>query len=175
MNTKYKYKIFILLISLLGFVLVPESRAAAHVVARDESSNSGVLVHSTPNDDPIVGIQSELFFELQDDTLSTKNFIYTIEVLSPNNTKELITTYVLGDKTIGAKYTFPQIGSYRFLLEGKPSYISGISPRTVRFTHTQYVQRTSQQPALGWLLPAGLGIFVLSVFVMWNYYTRRTS
>ena len=169
-----KLSTYLLLTLSLVYMLSSYSLVSAHVVSRDESSNSGVLVHATPNDDPIVGIQSELFFELEDDTLSTKNFIYTIQVVSPDYKKEPITTYVLGDKTIGAKYTFQQIGSYQFLVEGKPSYISGISPRTVRFTHMQYVQRTSQQPKLGWLLPAGLGIFIISIYVLWHYYARRT-
>lgn len=124
-----KYITAITLLLLGG--LLPVTSASAHVFVRDQSNQNGVILHITPDDDPIAGIESTLYFDAQQNVVSPVSAIAVTVEDSDGHTRTVKTT---ADKSfIRASYVFPNQGVYTLRL------IITTNTRTVTFVQAQRV------------------------------------
>lgn len=116
----------------------------AHVLLEDKNAEVGAVLHLTPDDDPIAGQNSQLFFDIQDKNTQARIPYSGYELLSTNesNTTTAIPLEVSG-KTLTANYTFPVQGVYRLELKSKQSYDSFVK---VSILYTLRVSRGKLQP-----------------------------
>lgn len=93
----------------------------AHVLKRDESI--GAIVHLDPDDDPVIGKPTAIYFEIKD-TSGKFNFAdCTCELVILQGDKELFRLPITNPNsnlyTPAASFVFPEAGSYDLLLVGK--------------------------------------------------------
>ncbi|HSX34897.1 MAG TPA: hypothetical protein VLF62_04605 [Candidatus Saccharimonadales bacterium] len=93
--------------------LALQGTASAHVVLHSTSSNkAGAVLHISPDDDPVAGQPSQLFFDLKDAT--PHNATLVVSGAGGYETSEPV--FVNG-ATISATYTFPAQGTYHLALK----------------------------------------------------------
>jgi hypothetical protein len=138
-----------LVVSVLGIVLCLPQATYAHVLVRDTDRQVGSILHISPDDDPVAGKPSELFFDIQGTSID-KNARATLTVTNENeHTKpETIATKVR-DNGVSASYTFPSQGAYIVRLEIVKNN------KTFTFSHTQRITRgailsTQDKPVHAW-------------------------
>lgn len=97
--------------------------AQAHVLLRDDTVNIGAVLHIKPDDNPIAGEISELYFDIQDKNSSVRIPYsgYDLIVTDEANQSTTVATEV-SDSTVIAKYNFPTQGLYRLELKSKAQY-----------------------------------------------------
>lgn len=92
---------------------VGSQTASAHVLITDETKQAGAILHVIPDDDPIAGQESSLFFDIQGQSLESA-------VLTVKGTQIEIPVTV--DKnTVSANYVFPTQGVYNLVLTAQSS------------------------------------------------------
>ncbi len=89
--------------------------AYAHVIIRDEANKVGAILHVTPDDDPIAGEPSDLFFSLQNQSLSGKDISMVIFDRTTQQSTTLDTDVT--SSGISSVYTFPSRGTYAIMLQ----------------------------------------------------------
>lgn len=121
---------------LVGLILLPV-HAHAHVLISDTQKRTGAVLHISPDDDPIAGEPSELFFELDGSKISHKSHSYNLSVTDSSGQQSTIPVQAIAN-TIAATYTFPSQGLYTISLVAE-SIASGGTPY-----HFAYSQRVSR-------------------------------
>lgn len=97
---------------MLSFILLGSS-ARAHVVIKDQTNTYNSILHITPDDDPIAGKISQLFFDIQG--LKIKEDSQPTLEIKGDNAHDIIDTKV--DKNfVSADYTFKNTGLYKLKL-----------------------------------------------------------
>jgi hypothetical protein len=121
---------------LLGLILLPVS-AKAHVLIADTGRQTGAVLHVTPDDDPIAGKPSDLFFELDASKISSTTHALTLSAANSTGAQTSIPAHARGN-TVSAAYTFPSQGVYTISLAAEP-----LQPGEQRyeFSHTQRISR----------------------------------
>lgn len=135
MNTRQAMKSkLIIIFALVGLSvsLLTSDNAAAHVIIRDDANTTGAVLHVTPDDNPIAGEHSDLFFSLEGESLTGSQVSIVITNTSTQESAEPATS--LTASGIVAQYTFPSRGTYDISLS-----ISGKADYT--FSHVQRVSR----------------------------------
>ena len=114
--------IFSLALLLLIAVMSP-SAAEAHVLLRDNTAKVGATFHLTPDDDPVAGEESRLYFDIQDSDSNVRvpYDIYELQIRDSNGmTKKIDLT--ANNNTLSASYIFPSQGVYDLTLRSRPEY-----------------------------------------------------
>lgn len=147
-----KRLLFIILISHLAFLSVP-SQADAHTLKTD--GTVGAVLHVSPDDDPVAGVNTDFFFELKD----TKN------VVTPENC-ECIATVIQNGKEIYSQslfqtnaspsledasfsYVLPQKDLYTIQITGKPNNGTSFAPFTLSWDLRVARDSTNNAPESG--------------------------
>lgn len=117
-------KHFVFLVCVLCVLLAnPVVPVSAHILRVDK--NIGVNIHIEPNDQPIVGKESKIFVDIQDQSgrFNPGNPESCICMLSIYSQETLLDTLSLvsGGTYAQLRYTFPKSGTYTIIIEGKPS------------------------------------------------------
>lgn len=109
------------LIVALGFA----GTASAHVLLVDRQANIAAVLHINPDDDPVAGEPSELYFDVQDADSDTRipYSAYQLVITDEQNNNTVVRT-VASNNTVGVEYTFPTRGLYRLNLRSNPGYDS---------------------------------------------------
>ena len=144
-----KYNIFFLLLFALIFLRSPT--ALAHVLERDDGNTSGVVMHVTPDDNPVVGAETQFYFDIQNKNLSTNSYLYQLSIVSRDGTTAKAATYPLDGQSVASSYIFQSQGSYTLLLKALPIYAAGTESGPIEFTFAQEVSRgfdPQHRPAL---------------------------
>lgn len=157
-------------IAVLVLLLAPHKIAQAHVLLVDKQTNIAAVFHTNPQDDPIAGEDSELYFDIQD-----KNS----EVRIPYDGYSLLITDEVGNETavkikaagstVIAEYVFPSRGLYRLDLKSLPQYddfqkvAMSSSLRVNRGVGTANLNVNKNQWANVGLIGSGLSIVLLAV------------
>lgn len=123
-------KKLLIVIAMLASTVVFASRAEAHVLITDEDGNRGAILHIIPDDDPIAGEPSQLYFDMQSNGQSEVRLVVTDEEGKQTN----VPTKADG-ALVTATYTFPVQGMY--LLK----YTVASDGKTHHYEHTQRVSR----------------------------------
>ncbi len=150
-------KLYIVLLPLLLWCLrtVP---AQAHVLITDKTGKLGALLHISPDDDPVAGEPSNLFFDIQDPQFSAHYHNITLQIMDEYGHKTDVYTSI-DNNGISSGYIFPGQGTYQIVLtvedRAKSSHIYTLA-------YTQRINRgivsvTLDQPTYAW---ADIGIVV---------------
>lgn len=167
-----------LLIGLAVLLAAVSSQPAhAHTLIADDSKTKGAILHLTPDDDPIAGQPSTLFFDVQN-TATDTDAVVTLTVKKDGEQAEVQAK--LDGSLATFDYTFPSQGVYS-LVFSVPS-----SDRTYTFTVDWRVSRGVVASALDtprhtWaemaLLASGVGLALLVVTMLgrWRYIWRQST
>lgn len=99
------------------------TQVQAHVLFVDKNTNVAAVFHSNPNDDPIAGENSELFFDIQDASSSVRIPYSGYDLMVTNETGERTTISTTASGTsVKAEYVFPSQGLYKLSLRSQPKY-----------------------------------------------------
>lgn len=167
-------KKFILL--LCAFLCMSTASAKAHVLIADTTNEIGAVLHISPDDDPIAGEPSELFFEIQSKAVSVNSHSFVLTVTDSVGVKVYVPINPTGN-TVSATYTFHSQGVYTIVLLAEPL---SSSAKTLAFQQDQRVSRgeisdNHTQPSFMWA-EMGIAGSVCSILVIgivvWN---RRSA
>lgn len=125
-------KIVLLLLLFVGLNVLLSKPAFAHVLIGDDTKTVGAVLHIVPDDDPIAGQQSSLYFDIQNTKLNENNTKLTITNLATN---EAVNVPIKVEKSsVNADYTFPTQGVYQLSLTANSdkNYIFNYSQRVSR-------------------------------------------
>ncbi len=113
------------LLSLVCLVLVTAwtTSVSAHVLLRDARADIGAVLHINPDDDPIAGQTSQLYFDLQDKNSQVRIAYSGYELIIADERNGAVTVpLTVSGSTLQVEYTFPSQGLYRLTLRSKASY-----------------------------------------------------
>lgn len=148
--------------------LIPARPAAAHVLFIDQRTNIAAVFHANPNDDPVAGEMSELFFDIQDKNSSVRIPYSGYDLVITDEAGQRTTVRMSASgSTVQAKYTFPSQGLYLLSVQSQPEYdefqkvsING-SLRVTRGVGVS-AKPDSSLPLIG-LIGSGTGMFLLGI------------
>lgn len=121
-------KQFVIIAVAFVLAVVSVQPVAAHVLLQDTEAKIGAVVHVTPDDSPIAGEPSELYFDIQDGQSDVRIPYdgYELFITDTTGERQQIETFVDGS-SVGATYTFPVQGLYQLELQPKEQYEEDIS------------------------------------------------
>lgn len=128
MNKKLLIFLFVIMVCV---VALPQT-TSAHVLISDETKSIGAVLHVMPDDDPIAGQQSNLFFDIQTQKINKDTAKLAITNVTTGETSEV--PIKVDASSVTADYTFPTQGVYSLSL-------SLSSDKTYTFSHSQRVSR----------------------------------
>lgn len=115
---------------LLAATNIPQ--ASAHVLLNDISGKQGAILHITPDDDPVAGEPSMLYFEASGIDLTKARVALSITD-NVGNRRDLILK--VNESLAVVSYTFPSMGVYHL------SYRIKTNEGQYDFAHSQLVSR----------------------------------
>lgn len=125
-------------------MLIASPVASAHVLIFDTTRQTGAVLHATPDDDPIAGEQSNLYFDLAGRGISKRTHAFTLQVTNQSTDTRQLIPLSAGESSVSATYAFPHQGLYTITLTAEPS---DSRQSTLRFIHTQRIARGEVSPA----------------------------
>lgn len=132
-------KLALISLSLMAVFISFNGTAKAHVLVSDESNTKAAILHITPDDNPIAGSQSNIYFDVQKQLTENADNV-KLSITDKNGNTEYISTKNDGS-LVTASYVFPYQGVYKLnviVLSGEKTY---------RFTYSQRVDRGAYQNA----------------------------
>ena len=90
-------------------------KASAHVLVANESNTMGAVLHITPDDDPVAGESSDIFFDVQDKRFSTGTYTPRLAIANSDGDEQRVEAEKNGSY-VSAQYTFPTRGVYTIKL-----------------------------------------------------------
>jgi methionine-rich copper-binding protein CopC len=145
-------------------VIVPSQTSFAHVLITDEMKTKGAILHIIPDDDPVAGEQSTLYFDTQDQLSNTKS---TVELTIQSESIEDQKMNMKVDGSLAtATYTFPTQGVYNLTFtvsSGEQSSIFKQSQRVSRGVSTSPLEKPTYPWAEILVLASGIGFAVLAI------------
>jgi hypothetical protein len=161
-------KMLLLMALFFVSVMVPKT-ASAHVFFKDTSGQRGVIMHSTPDDDPIAGSTTNFYLDVKDPALSTDKTWYRIYVTSnADGIRNPAISSITGPQTVSASYVFPSQGLYTIELVAEPKYATQSSVITFRYdmrVARGIVRSPLDAPRYAWA-EAGLVASILTLLVV---------
>jgi hypothetical protein len=130
-------RLLVLSIIVANIVLVPQ-RASAHVLITDNTGSIGAILHVMPDDDPIAGEPSTLFFDIQSQSFSRHRHKVSLAITNDESGTTQVPVKLTGS-SVSATYTFPTQGVYKLALTAEAQDAANAHAHT--FTHTQRVSR----------------------------------
>ncbi len=161
---------------MLGSVL--QQTVSAHVLTTDDTGSIGAILHIMPDDDPIAGEPSTLFFDIQSQAFSKHKHTIDLTVTDEQGQAERVPVTFTGSAGL-ATYTFPQQGAYKLVLAAKAENTTN-NNHTYTFTHTQRVSRgvsasALAKPGYAWAEMLLVGCFVLFALLVIVSINRRSA
>jgi len=148
-------------------VFIPAQSSSAHVLITDETKSKGAILHIIPDDDPIAGEESTLYFDTQEQLSDSGNMV-NFSVKNGSDETQNVETKLEGSLAT-ARYTFPTQGIYTLV------FTVTASGNTYTFTQTQRVSRGVSTNALekttyGWaevlIITSSVGFALLIILAI---------
>lgn len=111
--------------------------ASAHVLISDDTNQIGAILHITPDDDPIAGEPSTIFFDIQNNAATKETHSFTLTIIHQDGTKDTAPISV-SKNTITSNYVFPSQAVYTIILSADPV---DTSQKSLYFRQAQRVSR----------------------------------
>lgn len=166
------------LLAVAWLAVQPAGMAQAHVVITDQTHQLGGILHVSPDDDPVAGQSSNLFFDLQS-SFSGQTPSAKLEITDDRFRQANVPAVVVGS-TVSSDYTFPSQGVYLVrltLTSGAQSYVFDYSQRVSRGTAGSPLD----QPVYGWAQAllifgaAGLAVVAIVVYNRWAAIRKQST
>lgn len=125
-------KLVIGLVMIIGVVALLPQNVFAHVLISDDMKSIGTIFHVVPDDDPVAGRQTDLFFDIQTQNINKENAKLAITNAATQETDDV--TVIVEGSSVTARYTFRTQGVYRLSLVVT-------SDKTYTFHYSQRVSR----------------------------------
>ena len=108
------------------------TNASAHVLVVDASGKVGSVLHVMPDDDPVAGAETELFFDVQKKDLRDDSV--KIFVTDTQTGEESEAAVEMSDGLVTGTYTFATQGTYdlKIVVSGDTTYTFNYSQRVSR-------------------------------------------
>ena len=160
-----KKLIFVLV--LLVASLVYSSAANAHVLITDETKTKGAVLHIIPDDDPIAGDKSTLYFDMQDQLGSSSDSV-KLTISGSSGTEQSVETKIDGT-LVTAEFVFPVQDVYEI------KFVVAANDTEYIFTQSQRVSRGEadgvlSRPTYVWaellLVASGVGTALLIIIAI---------
>ncbi len=115
----------VLLMILVGMLASMSGTASAHILVVDRSTRIAAVFHTNPDDDPVAGEGSTLYFDIQDKNSQVRIPYngYDLFVTDERGQQTKVAVQSAGSTAI-ADYTFPAQGLYQLSLKSQPQYDS---------------------------------------------------
>ncbi len=123
---------------LIAGIISQPLTAHAHVLLTDDSGQTGAILHINPDDDPVAGEPSTLFFDIQNQSFSSHAHQVSLTVTDEEGVAADVPVSV-ANSSASATYIFPAQGAYRITLSAAADGAATAHAHT--FTHTQRVSR----------------------------------
>lgn len=142
--------------------------AFAHVLISDNTKTVGAVLHVVPDDDPIAGQQSNLYFDIQSQKINEKNTKLTITNLTTDDVAD-VPVKVEGS-SVNADYIFPSQGVYQLVLTASSdkAYTFNYSQRVSRGVTGSALDKPTYPLATMSLIFAGT-LFLFMLIIMFNH------
>ncbi len=166
------------LATLLICLLIPK-QSSAHVFFTNETGTSGVIMHLTPDDDPVAGELASMYFDIKDTKLSTETHNYRLYIIDASNMQTQASTNPIGSQSVSALYVFPVQGTYTLELRATPIYDANrLEQKPVIFRYSQSVNRgitasALDEPRYAWAEVGFIFAFVILGVVIVAVFNRR--
>lgn len=158
-----KRLLVVVLFAIAVFIPVP---ATAHVLITDSSQSKGAILHIIPDDDPVAGEQSPLYFDTQEQLLKPDTSSKVTLIIENTTGEKTDVPVKIDGSLVTADYTFPMQGVYKLTYEivaGNEKYIFTQSQRVSRGA----VESALNQPTYAWaemlIVGTGVGLIVLMI------------
>lgn len=172
--------IFLLLFIIL--LLFPQV-SFAHVLETDNSV--GAVIHIDPEDDPIVGQPSNIYFEFKDkeNKFRTDNCDCKVEIQKNGNL--VFTSELFGDSnnptvlSSAISYIFPETGKFQINVIGKPKNEENFTPFSLRYdidvtrsnpepsiVNDVVLDKSENKPGMQYYVGIGFGVLVVSILLI---------
>jgi hypothetical protein len=178
------------LIIIAAYSLISAPLTSAHTLKSDGSI--GAIIHISPEDDPIIGEPAEFFFEIKDKENKFRLENCHCEALILKDEKIIFSTAFMqhtGESNLtnaSFKYTFPEKGVYKILLNGMP--LQSISFKQFSLTYDirvtrekestvnnqNPVQAKSQQITTHYIILSAI-LFIFLLIIFWNKLKKKGS
>ncbi|RYX78440.1 hypothetical protein EON76_06110 [bacterium] len=163
MNKAFIVVIYCVLLAIVSVQLFSAPAAHAHVLLTDSKNRVGAILHVSPDDDPIAGQPSRIFFDIQSDLSGVSE--NTTRLTVTDETATTIVPVTVRGSYISTDYTFATQGAYQLKLT-VPTRKSELL-----FTTTQRVSRglsnNQPHPAQSWaksvVISSLCAIFILGI------------
>lgn len=97
---------------MVASLFLQSAPASAHVLVTDSTSSQGAILHIIPDDNPIAGQESTLYFDTQQGLIVPERTTATL-VITDSTGRSAPITPTLDGSLVTASYTFPTQGVYR--------------------------------------------------------------
>lgn len=157
----------LIIAAVVALILVPIP-TSAHVLISDTDRQVGAVLHINPDDDPIAGEPSGLFFDIQNTDVSHDNYSFSLTVTDSDGEQTPVPITVSGS-TVSASYVFPHQAAYTIVLKAEPT---DTAMKTLYFEQAQRVSRgvihgSVSTPTHAWaemgLVAGGCSLLVIGV------------
>lgn len=101
------------------FLSTNSYRAYAHQLIPDTTHTTGAILHMTPNDDPVAGTVTGIYYEMQSKELVSKAAITMMVESSEGGIREVLPV-VVTNETVSSSFTFPNKNLYYLTLTVTP-------------------------------------------------------
>jgi hypothetical protein len=135
--------------------------ASAHVFVMDDTMTSGAILHISPDDDPIAGEKSTIYFDTQDKILGEKNTAFSLRVIGVDGKISQVDTKKDGT-LVTAQYIFPTQGVYTI------AFATTSRGKSYIFEHVQRVSRGASTSALDRPVHTWAEISLISAVVLFS-------
>lgn|SRR3989338_5355558 len=177
-------RIFFNITVVIVVVLVP-GVASSHVLKVD--GNIGVVLHVEPNDEPVVGQQTNLLFDIKDKKDEFRPEICDCTVIISQNEQAVFTTKLFtgGSTSPAFRYSFLAKGIYSVSLHGRPIAENAFQPFTLSYDIRvdKEAENILEQKTGNWLgghmlhviLFGGAFVVVFAIYFKDLYQARRKN
>lgn len=116
-------------------VVILANHANAHVLIANERDSIGAVLHITPDDDPIAGKSTHIFYDIQNKSFDAGKYEAVLTVRDTATGQESDVQMDIKGSYVSGEYTFKTQGVYQLVLE------VGHGTQAERFIVTQRVSR----------------------------------
>lgn len=141
-------------------------QASAHVLVMDSTNTKGAILHIIPDDDPVAGEVSQLYFDMQE-TNDAKREVRLV-IRDEAGTEKAVDTTVQG-ALVTASYTFPAQGVYEIkytVIEDGNEFVFTQAQRVSRGMATSALNAPSYSWAQALLIASGVGLVILGILAL---------
>jgi hypothetical protein len=122
-------------------VLLVPRQVAAHVLVQDTVGKTGAIVHFSPNDNPIAGESTGIFYDVQTGQDLNQAALH-LRVTTENNSIDEAVPLTAKGHTVSGAFEFPARGLY-FLILTIDSKVDGPKVEPLTFKYSLQVAKSS--------------------------------